>query len=211
MEGPVIKKYTDKELDNCRFLRLIIATSGLNNPPESQPIDYTESCPTCKAGRQFQFPLKVTQNSMGKKKIDQNGRYGFLVFDNDLVQRVIKSDLKGIEFFPIEMGRDKSNFKLAQITSELPKFMDKTVIHKFEVCENCGRSGHYNNYDKVDEFWYNKSDLDNATNDFYRTWEYFGIWDMGQNFQTIIISQKSRQFLKQLKLRHLIYEPIFEG
>jgi hypothetical protein len=211
MEGPIIRKYSDGELDKCRFLVLIIATSGLNNPPDNQQIDYYSSCPTCKAGRQFKFPIKVTQNSMGKKKIDQNGRYGFLVFENNLVQKIIQADLKGIEFFPIEMGRDKSNFKLGQITSELPQLIDRSIIYKFKVCETCGRSGHYNNYDKVDEYWYNKSDLDNATNDFYRTWEYFGIWEMGRNFQTIIVSQKTRQFLKQFKLRHLKYEPIFEG
>ena len=210
MQGPTIKKYTDKELDNCRFLHLIIATNGLNNPPESQQIDYTNSCPTCKAGSQFKYPLSVTQNSMGKKKVDQNGRFGFLIFENDLVQKIIEADLSGIEFFPAELGRDNSNFKVGNIISELPKFSDKSVIKKFQICETCGRSGHYSNYDKVDEFWYSKNDLDKAQNDFYKTWEYFGIWDIGQNLQSIIISQKARQFLKQFKLRHLKYEPIYE-
>ena len=211
MQGPTIKKYTDKELDNCRFLHLIIATNGLNNPPESQQIDYSKSCPTCKAGRQFIYPLSVSQNSMGKKKVDQNGRFGFLIFENDLVQKIIEADLSGIEFFPAKLGRDNSNFKVGNIIAELPKLSDNSVIKKFQICETCGRSGHYSNYDKVDAFWYSKNDLDKAQNDFYKTWEYFGIWDMGQNLQSIIISQKARQFLKQFKLRHLKYEPIFEG
>ncbi len=192
MQGPTIKKYTDKELDNCRFLHLIIATQGLYNPPASQQIDYTNSCPTCNAGRQFKYPLSVTQNSMGKKKIDQNGRFGFLIFENDLVQKIIEADLCGIEFFPVKLGRDNSNFKLGNIMAELPKFSDNSVIKKFQICETCGRSGHFSNYDQIDEFWYSKNDLDKAQNDFYKTWEYFGIWDMGQNLQSIIISQKAR-------------------
>jgi hypothetical protein len=87
---------------------------------------------------------------------------------------------------------------------------DKSVIKKFQICELCGRSGHYSNYGKVDEFRYSKSVLDKAEYDFYRTWEYFGIWELGQNFQSIIISQRSRQLLKRFNLRHLKYEPIFE-
>ena len=211
MQGPIIKKYTDSELNNCRFLHLIIATNGLNNPPENQQIDYTNSCPTCKAGRQFKYPLTVTQNSMGKKKVDQNGRFGFLIFENDLVQRIMEAELSGIKFYPVKLGRDNSNFKLGDITAELPKLSDNSVIKKFQICETCGRSGHYSNYDKVDEFWYSKNELDEVKNDFYKTWEYFGIWDMGQNLQSIIISQKARQLLKQFKLRHLKYEPIYEG
>lgn len=210
LQGPVTKKYTDKELDNCRFLHLIIATSGLHNPPDTQLIDYTNSCPTCKSGRQIQYPLKVTQNSMGKKQIDQNGRFGFLVFECNLVQEIDKANLTGINFYPVEIGRDKSNFKVGYITTELPQMSDNSIIKKFQICETCGRSGHYSNYDKVDEIWYNKNSLDNAQDDFYRTWEYFGIWEMGQNFQSIIISQRVRQFLKQFKLRHIKYEPIYE-
>jgi hypothetical protein len=210
MQEPVIKKYNNVELDSCRFLHLIIASSGLNNPPENQLINYTDSCPTCQAGRRFNSQLKVTRNTMGNKKIDQNQRYGFLVFENDLAEKILKENLTGIEFNPIEIGKDNFNFKLGHITNELPKFSEKSVIKKFELCPSCGRSGHYSNYDKVDELWYNKVVLDNSPCDFYRTWKYFGIWSMGQTLQSIIVSQKVRQFLKQFKFKHLKYEPIYE-
>ena len=147
---------------------------------------------------------------MGRKKIDQNGRYGFLVFENDLVQKINDTGLSGIEIYPFQIGKDTSNFKLGQINDELPQLSGKSIIKKFEICKTCGRSGHYSNYDKVDEFWYSKIVLDKAQNDFYKTWEYFGIWNMGQTLQSIIISQRVRQFLKQFKLRHLKYEPVYE-
>ena len=147
---------------------------------------------------------------MGKKKIDQNGRFGLLILENDLIEEINTSKLNGIEFYNAELGRNKTNFKVGHITNELPQISDKSVIKKFEICELCGRSGHYSNYDKVDEFWYKKNDLDKANKDFYRTWEYFGIWDMGQNLQSIIVSQRFRQLLKGFKLRHIKYEPIFE-
>lgn len=207
---PVIKKYSDKELDNCRFLHLIIGTSGLNNPKENQVIDYSNACEKCKAGRQFVLPLIIPQNSMGKKKIDQNGRFGFLIFENDLTEKIIDLKLNGIEFKNAQLGTNSCDFKVGIIKSELPKMSQKSIVKKFQVCDICGRSGHYSNYDKVDEFWYLKTELDKAGKDFYRTWEYFGIWDMGQNLQSIIISQKVRQLLKNCKLRHLKYEPIFE-
>ena len=207
---PVIKKYTEKELDASRFLHLIIATSGLKNPKENQIIDYSKACPKCKAGRLFKYPLIIPQNSMGKKKIDQNGRFGFLIFENDLINEIKDLKLKGIDFYTAELGRNKTDYKVGYIIDELPKMSKRSVVKEFQICELCGRSGHYSNYDKVDEFWYHKNDLDNAGNDFYRTWEYFGIWDRGQNLQSIIINQRVRQLLKRFNLKHLIYEPIFE-
>lgn len=207
---PVIKKYSNKELDNCRFLHLIIATSGLMNPKENEAIDYSNACEKCKAGRQIKLPLIVPQNSMGKKKLDQNGRFGFLVFENDLIKKISDSRLEGIEFENAEIGKNKNDFKVGIITHELPKMSDKSIVKQSQVCGICGRSGHYSYYDKIDEFWYQKRTLDKADKDFYRTWEYFGIWEMGQNLQSIIISQRVRQLLKGYKLRHLKYEPIFE-
>jgi hypothetical protein len=85
-----------------------------------------------------------------------------------------------------------------------------SVVLKENECPTCGRSGHYNYYDKINEYRYKRNELDFTNNDLYSTWEYFGWWQRGQNFPLIIISQKVRQILKTFKLRHLIFEPIFE-
>jgi len=211
LQEPVIKSYTDNELDKFKFLRLVVKTSGLDNPIESQLIDYSESCSKCKAGRQFVNPLKVSKNSMLKKRIDMNFRYGYLIVDKELAHEIKEAKFNGIEFKEAELGKDKTNFMNALITAELPRMSERSIILKSQVCEICGRSGHYSNYDKADEIWYDSSVLKKATHDFYKTWEYFGIWDKGQTFQSIIISQRVRQFLKSLKLRHIGYEPIFEN
>jgi len=210
IQVPVFKTYTESELDTFRFLLLIVGTSGLDNPRENQTINYNCACPICKAGRQFEYPLKVPVNLMGKKRIDQNYRYGYIIIENNLVNEIKDSQLKGIDFKPAEMGRDLTNFQVCVISDELPRMSDRSVINKFETCGICGRSGHYSSLDKPDEFWYDKSILDKAMNDFYRTWEYFGIWDKGQTFQRIIVSQRTRQFLKRFKLRHIKFDPIFE-
>lgn len=207
---PVVKKYTNKELDECRFLHLIISTTGLENPHKECIIDEANSCPICKAGRKINFPFRISKNTMRMKKIDHNGRYGFLVFDKDIVQEIKDAGFSGIEFYDLEIGKNKIDFKVADIISELPQMSTKSVVLKHQICTLCGRSGHYSNYDKVDEFWYYKKDLENADKDFYKTWEYFGIWDLGENHQSIIISQRVRQVLKRFKLKHLKYEPIFE-
>jgi|WetSurMetagenome_2_1015567.scaffolds.fasta_scaffold00675_14 hypothetical protein len=207
---PVIKKYTEKELDGCRFLHLIIATSGLDNPRDNQVIDYSNSCPECKAGRQIKHPVIIPQNSMGKKKIDQNGRYGFLIFENDLIGELKANKIKGLEFYPAMLGKNTSDFQTGHIINELPPFAINSVILKEHVCPTCGRSGHFNYYNKINEYRYKTTVLDSISNDFYRTWEYFGWWERGATHQLILISQKTRQILKQFKLRHLQFEPIFE-
>ena len=131
---PVIKKYSNEELDNCRFLHLIIAPSGLKNPKESQEIDYSNACKKCKAGRQIKSPLIIPQNSMGKKKLDQNGRFGFLIFENDLSDKIENLKLKGIEFKKAELGKNKNDFKVGIITSELPKMSEKSIVKQYQVC-----------------------------------------------------------------------------
>lgn len=210
MTAPKIKYYTKTELDRHRFFNLIIATTGLENPKDETFLKLDNACSKCQAGRQFRIPFKVRQNTMGKKLVDQNQRYGFLIFQNSLVEKIKQENLTGIDFHKVEMGRNNTDFKYGEITNELPPMSAESVIKKSDVCTKCKRSGHYSNYDKIDQMVFSKTILDNLELDFYKTWEYYGIWDMGQNLQTIIVSKRVRELLESLKLRHIKFEPIFE-
>jgi hypothetical protein len=206
------KDFTKQQLEAARFLHLRICTTGLDNPKEGdEAYDYTYACPECKAGRQVKGELNLKPSRMGKKKLDMNFRYGFLVFEADLADKIRVQELKGIEFRKCSLGREQLKFKEGRILKTFPRFAHNTIIQKKNICQTCKKSGHYDAQLPPTEFWYQKSDLDLLSDDFYRSWEYYGIWNFGQSFPLLIVSQRFRSLLNATyKLRHLRFEPIQE-
>jgi hypothetical protein len=206
------REFTTEQIEAARFFHLRICTSGVDNPEEGdEAYDYTYACPECKAGRQVKGKLNIKPSKMGKKKLDMNFRYGFLVFESDLADKIRTEELKGIEFRSCSLGTDQLKFKEGSILNTFPKFAQNTIIHKENVCQTCKKSGHYDAQAAPTEFWYNKSDLNLLSDDFYLSWEYYGIWNLGQSFPLLIVSQMFRNLLTAAyKLRHLRFEPIQE-
>jgi hypothetical protein len=205
--NPLTKKYSDTELQSSPLIRVRFVTAGIDNP-EGEYLNEEGACPICKSNRLLVHPLIIPTNRIGKKKIDFNLRYGFLVLDKRLIEELKAAGLTGLESHSISLGKNHIDFNLLSIKNTLPKMSDQSSVHKYQICPNCGRSGHYDNYEIETRFKYHYLDIKDLKADFFKTWEYFGIWDMGQNFQEIIISQKAYKMLKQQKLRHLKFEPI---
>ncbi len=201
------KKYSDTELQSSPLIRIRFATTGIDNP-KGEYLNEEAACPICKSNRQLVHPLIIPTNRIGKKKIDFNLRYGFLVLDKTLLEELKAAGLTGLESHSISLGKNHIDFMSLSVKNTLPKMSDQSSVHKQQICPNCGRSGHYDNYEIETRLKYNYLDVKDLKADFLKTWEYFGIWEMGQNFQEIIISQKAYQMLNKLKLRHLKFEPI---
>ena len=153
----------------------------------------------------------MKSSKMGQKKIDMNFRYGIMLFEEDVADKVIKNGLTGIEFINCTLGRERNRFKEGRILYTFPKTSDKTIIKKEDICNTCGRSGHYDAVGAPTEYWNFKNEIDNLSHDFYMSWEYHGTWDMGQTFPVPIVSQRFRcLMIENYKLRHLRFEPILE-
>ena len=86
-----------------------------------------------------------------------------------------------------------------------------------DLCGTCGRAGHYDAPDRVTELRYDAYPRDAP--DFNRTREYFGVWRVrGQSSRLpvggasyTIVSQRVRRLFRELKVRHISFEPIFKG
>lgn len=204
---PFTKKYSKKELESCSLIRLRFATSGIDNP-KNNITNENEACALCKAGRKIEHLIHIPVNRMGKKRIDINDRYGFIIIEKELAQMLKIQGLKGFDLENIVMGRDKNSYQELKIKNSLPKMSEKSSVHKYQICPKCGRSGHYDNYETETRFKYDKTRTSNLNSDFFLTWEYFGIWDMGQTSPQLVISNKAYKFLRELKLRHLIFDPV---
>ncbi len=206
------KRFTKEEIKSARYFHLRICTSGLDNPKElDEAFSYENACPECNAGRIPTGELNLPRNSMGKKKLEQNFRYGYLIFDEELVKLVSDNNLTGIEFKSAVLGRDAYQFKEGRILNIFPKLSEKTILHTEQLCKTCGKSGHYDAQEAPTVFWLSKGEVDKLNLDFYLTWEYFGVWDMGQTYPLPIVSKNFRKvIIENMKLKHLKFEPIFE-
>lgn len=209
---PAKRTYTKEEIDSARFFLVRICTSGLDNPKESDnAFDYSKACPICKADRISKTNLHIPVNSMGRKLLDMNFRYGYLIFHENLVTLIINQGIKGIDFVDCSVGREKSLFKEGKISNVFPKLSDKSIVLIENQCPNCLKSGHYDTYNVYPEFWHKRHDLDTLIDDFYLTWEYYSIWEKGATHPMLIISKKCKNLIfDKIKQRHIKLEPIFE-
>lgn len=203
---PFIKKYSAEELNSCKLIRVKFATVGLDNPKGNYLCE-VNSCKICGAGRKMIVPLHIPTNQMGRKRIDQNQRYGFIVVDVNLIEEIKNKELTGIQDYPIRMGRNESEFRLILIQNTLPQMSNNSQILKNDICPLCQRSGHYDYYDIESRFKYQNMPED-SWEDFNLTWEYFGIWDMGNTSQELVVSKRAYEFLRDLRLGHLKFEPV---
>ncbi len=206
------KEYQKEELKSARFFYLRICTSGLDNPKKlDEAFNYEYACSDCKAGRIPNEELHLPSNRMGKKKVDQNLRYGYLIFDKELVKRINESNLKGIDFRKAILGREFNQFLEGRVLNTFPKLTNNSILHTEDLCKTCGKSGHYNTQTGPTEYWAYKKDLEKLDKDIYLTWEHFRIWNKGQTYPLPIVNQQFRKVIyENSKLRHLRFEPIFE-
>ena len=209
---PAKRTYTKKEIDSARFFLVRICTSGLDNPKElDKAFDYSIACPVCKAGRIPKANFNIPTNAMGKKMLDMNFRYGYLIFHENLVFIIKNLDLKGISFVDCSVGRERLLFKEGKISNIFPRLSDKSIVLIKNLCPKCCKSGHYDNYNVYSELWHKKHDLDELTEDFYLSWEYFGIWEKGATHPRLIVSKKCKEIVfDKIRQRHIKLEPIFE-
>lgn len=209
---PAKRTFTKEEIDLARFFLVRIGTSGLDNPKGlDDAFDYSDACPVCKASRIPKTNLHIPTNSMGKKMLDTNLRYGYLIFHVDLIAKIKNNDLRGIGFVDCSVGRERSLFKEGKISNIFPRLADKSIVTIEDQCPECFKSGHYDTYTIYSEFWYKNHDLDNLTDDFYLTWEYYNWWKKGATHPRLIVSKKCKELVfDKIKQRHIKLEPIFE-
>lgn len=204
---PFKRKYLAQDLNPCALIRLRFATAGLDNPV-GDFLESSNACEICNAGRELKENLNIPTNRMGKKRIDRNERYGFIIIEGELARELLDNGLAGFDCHQVKLGKNDSTYKLMRIQQTLPWMTKDSAIQEQDICERCGRSGHYDNYEIETRFTYNYSDIKNLNGDFFVTWEHFGIWKMGQTHSEIVISQKAYRVLSSLKLRHLKFDPI---
>jgi hypothetical protein len=202
--------YTSKELNNFDYLVLQIRTARLENPSRNQKYDFSKACNECGAGVNLIPPLDLPLNSMGKKLLDCTAHNEWLVFRKELAEKIINANLKDISFYPAKIGKNASDYLWGKIENILPKLhMRSEIIYNHTKCDTCMNSGNYDYYDRPNTHLYSL-ETKYRMKDFNLTQEFFGDWEyskLGGN-RKVIISQATRQFLLNEKVKHLDYEPI---
>jgi hypothetical protein len=208
------REYSDSELNEAEWLTLRVATAGLNGGIDyGQVYAFTNACPTCGAGSAPVPPLLAELGSMGKKDVDHLVYEGHLIVSSRVAAAV--SDMTGVELAPVQSPRKAPDPRFAwlKITSGLPRM--HSGYKRYDVCESCGRAGHYSNSPSPDAPTY--SVLSDELPDFNLTWEYFGDWRQqrhkGQTRPVgggagLVVSQRVRQRLLALRVRRLLWIPV---
>lgn len=204
------REYSKTELDNCEYLVVNIATSGLENPVDSQSYDFRNACKECGSGLIPNEQLVISKNSMGKKLLDNTAHNQWLVFNKILAEKIEQNGFSGISFKPIKIGRNDNDYNWGKIDNILPKLNSSSKYRKnHSPCMTCGKSGNFENFDSETRFVYDKESF-SFFQDFNLSYEYFGEWKFSKmgGSQLLIISQNVRQFMIKEKVRFLAYKPI---
>ena len=204
------REYTNSELDKCEYLAVNIATSGLENPVDSQTYDYKNACKECGAGLIPHEPLIISKNSMREKLLDNTAHYQWLVFNKVLADRIKLKGYSGIIFQSIKIGRNETDYYWGKISNILPEFHSSSKFRKnHSICLTCNKCGNFVNLETETKFVYDKEAY-KCFKDFNLTYEYFGEWKYSKKggAQLLIISQNIRQFMINEKVRFLKYQPI---
>ena len=213
----VDREYSRQELDQAEWLMLRVATAGLYGGVDyGQAYSFQNACETCGAGVEPIPPLIAEIGKMGKKDMDH------LVFEGHLIASSRITDalahLTGFEPTPVRSPRRSpdSRFYWLRIKSAFPGMNHSSLgIIKESVCSTCGRAGHYGTSMEPEMLTYNE--VPDTVCDFNHTWEYFGDWQQIRNkSQTrsvggsrgIVVSQRTRRALLQLKVRRLVWVPV---
>jgi hypothetical protein len=202
--------YTSKELNNFDYLVLIIRTARLENPGRNQKYDLSDACKECGAGVTLVPPLDLPLNSMGKRLLDCTAHNEWLVFRKELAEKIMNVDFDGISFHPAKVGKNDCDFLWGKIENVLPKLHTTSeIIYNHTKCDTCMNSGNYNYYDRPNTHLYSV-ETKFIMRDFNLTQEFFGDWEYSKlgGSRKVIISQATRQFLINEKVKYLDFEPI---
>ena len=211
------REYTESELNGAKWLELRVATAGLYGGVDyDQSYDRMNACLTCGAGALLVGPLVAELGGMGKKDIDHLVYEGHFIVSMRLAQGL--KGLTGMELAPVQSPRKPPDPRFAwlKIHSGLPEM--HSGYTRFNVCTTCGRAGHYGSLMQPGAPAYTALPADLP--DFNLTWEYFGDWQQQRHkSQTlpvggargVVVSQRVRQRLLELKVRRLVWVPVRVG
>ena len=157
---------------------------------------------------------------MGRKALDATAHDDQIVVTRELAGSIREAGLSGAAFLDVSprLGRPTSDrFRWLHIPGSWPPFSPSSTVVTDDLCATCGRAGHYDAPDRVTELRYDAYPRDAP--DFNRTWEYFGVWRVqGQSSRlpvggasSTIVSQRVRRLFREMKVRHISFEPIFKG
>jgi hypothetical protein len=202
-----------KEKETVWF-RLKIATAHiLGGANCDQPYDFTNACSACGTGAIALPPLIADLSAMGKKDLDVTAYDGHIIVTRRIADAISNSPLTGVSFAPVRY-RTKSEpdqrFAWLRVQSQWPPMHQKSVFEIDDACPRCHRAGHCDSRTPPTAIWYESAPR--RSSDFNRTWEYWGVWSLASpkvgGAQLPILSARAKQFLTDLKIKHLRFDPI---
>ena len=209
-----------EELDGYPWVVLRVSTSGLMGGVNyKQAFDSSHACVTCGAGAVPTPTLVANLNNMGRKKLDRTAHEGLFVISADFAQALRSSDLTGFTISAVQhyaTRHDDTRFFWLRIVSEWPQMHPRRIVTIDDPCPICQRAGHFDSLKRTTDFWYHNAP--SSACDFNLTWEYFGMWRLRRHStssisvggkQMPILSRRARMFLRQHKVKHISFDPIF--
>ena len=182
-----------------------------------QPYNFTDACSTCGAGAAAIPPSIADLNRMGKKDLDFTAHDGQIIITRRVAEALGKSTLTGFTIASVRhFAKPEASpaFAWLRIQSQWPKMDETSVFEMDEECPECGRSGHCDSLTPPTTLRYQEPPLN--AQDFNRTWEYWGVWNAPMKStsnvggsQCPIVSIRAKQFLSELNIRRLVFEPIY--
>jgi len=214
------REYTEREIDQYPWLRLMIITAGLlGGANYQQPYDRSTACRTCGAGAEPVGALIAQLSRMGRKQIDCTAHDGHMVVTAELAEAVREAGLTGICVMPVRRNHKQDpdpEYAWLKVVSEWPAMLPTRVLDTEDLCPDCGRTGHFDPYDRAAEWRYRKAPK--TARDFNHTWERFGVWKGGAFSRDrppvggsagIIVSQRVRRVFKLAGVRRIRYDPVY--
>jgi hypothetical protein len=218
-ERPLVRadrSWSRRELDASPRLLLRVVTAGLDGGIGfGQPYDRSAACSMCGAGSRPLPPLRADLPRMGKKQLDATAYDGLLVVSTAVVAVLDEHGVTGYETAPVRSRSDRyptGEHRWLNVTGELPRCREDSILQHDDPCRTCGRSGHYDTYDRFTELRYDA--LPPNTPDLARTWEYWGNWrglsehERVGGSQVVVVSQKARRALVEAGVRRIAFEPV---
>jgi hypothetical protein len=181
-----------------------------------QPYDFTNACSTCGAGAVAMSPLIADLNAMGKKDLDFTAHDGQIIITKRVADALADSSLTGFTLDTVRHHKKPEpdpRFAWLRIQSQWVAMHKDSVFEMDEECPECRRSGHCDSIEPPTDLRFDAPPQD--AQDFSRTWEYWGVWNSPLasgpkvgGAQLPIVSARVKQFLSELKIKRLRFDPI---
>jgi hypothetical protein len=142
-----------------------------------QIYDFTYACQLCGAGAVPVPPLLVDIQSVDRRVLGLTAHDGRLIVRKSLAEALTSRGVSGFNEWPVADVTKSSNvetLRWLEPTFEWPRLAAESTVAREDVCQDCGRAGHFDSISPPTRLRY--AGAPRRASDIGATYEYFGVW-----------------------------------